>query len=96
MGTNASLTIHFDEDMPFDKKNKFYSTLEKDGWIKVAPEIENCWKTIFKSSSTIDAIILVTKYDVDRALKKSKILKYKAVLNLDDEIIELFDHNSEF
>lgn len=96
MGTNAILTIDFEEDVPFDKKNKFYSTLKKDGWIKAAPEIENCRKAIFKSSSTIGAVIFVTKHDVDRASKKSSILKYKAVLNLDDEIIELFDNNSVF
>ena len=95
MGINAILTISFEEDVPFDKKAKFYSMFKKDGWIKV-PEIKNSWKAVFKDSSTIGAAINVTKYDVDRASKKSKILKYKAVINLDEEILESFDNNSVF
>ena len=95
MSINAILTISFEKDVPFDKKAKFFSTLNKDGWIKV-PELKNSWKTKFKDSSTTGAVINVTKYDLDRASKKSKILKYKAVINLDEKILESFDNNSVF
>lgn len=95
MGINALLTITFEEEVPFDKRNKFYSTLKKDDWIKVL-EIKNCWKTVFKNSATVGAALYVTKHDVERASKKSNIMKYKALINLGEEIQESFDNNSVF
>ena len=95
MGINALLTINFEEEVPFYKKSRFYSTLKEDGWIKV-PEVENTWRTIFTDSSTVGAALNVTKHDVDRASKKSDIRKYKAAISLGDEITESFNNSSLF
>jgi hypothetical protein len=91
MGINTLLTINFEEEVLDDKKNAFHATLKKDGWVK-ASGIKNCWKTIFKDGVTESSALNVIKHDVERASKKSEILKYKAVVQLGEDILESFDN----
>ena len=91
MGINALLTINFKEEASDDKKNSFHATLKKDGWVK-ASGIKNCWEATFKDGVTENGALNVIKHDVDRASKKSKSLKYKAMIQLDENILESFDN----